>query len=258
MSSGKSTPENSEKTPLRLSPLSIKNENETSKNSSDIAKQQWSSSREFLLSCVAMSVGLGNVWRFPYTAYENGGGAFLIPYFIMLFLVGRSIYFLELILGQFSGMGVDRVWKEVLPIFRGIGIAQMLCGFYIATYYASLIALAIFYFLASFAKVLPWTVCESELQQSSDGTYHICKNNESSAVSPLNETYDNKTQNNIRIISPAEQYFLYNVLKSKDNIEDGIGIPDVRLSGCLALCYILLFFIMCKGIVSSGKVWNMY
>ena len=116
MSSGKSTPENSEKTPLTPAPFSIKNE--ASKNSSEKAKQQWSSSREFLLSCVAMSVGLGNVWRFPYTAYENGGGAFLIPYFIMLFLVGRSIYFLELILGQFSGMGVDRVWKEVLPIFQ--------------------------------------------------------------------------------------------------------------------------------------------
>lgn len=41
------------------------------------------------MSCIATSVGLGNIWRFPFTAYENGGGAFLIPYLIVLFLIGK-------------------------------------------------------------------------------------------------------------------------------------------------------------------------
>lgn len=39
----------------------------------------WSNKTEFLMSCIQTSVGLGNIWRFPFTAYENGGGAFLIP-----------------------------------------------------------------------------------------------------------------------------------------------------------------------------------
>ena len=49
-------------------------------------RQQWDNPMEFLMSCISMSVGLGNVWRFPFTAYENGGGAFLIPYMVVLLL----------------------------------------------------------------------------------------------------------------------------------------------------------------------------
>ena len=52
-------------------------------------RQQWDNPMEFLMSCISMSVGLGNVWRFPFTAYENGGGAFLIPYMVVL-LLGES------------------------------------------------------------------------------------------------------------------------------------------------------------------------
>lgn len=65
-----------------------------------------------------MSVGLGNIWRFPYVAYENGGGAFLIPYLIVLAFIGRPLYFLEMILGQFSSSGCVKVWS-VVPFFKG-------------------------------------------------------------------------------------------------------------------------------------------
>lgn len=65
-----------------------------------------------------MSVGLGNIWRFPFTAYENGGGAFLIPYIIVLFLVGKPVYYIEMILGQFSSKGSVKVY-DFSPALRG-------------------------------------------------------------------------------------------------------------------------------------------
>ena len=70
------------------------------------------------MSCIAMSVGLGNIWRFPFVAYENGGGAFLIPYLIVLLFIGRPLYFLEMILGQFSSSSSVHVWN-VAPIAKG-------------------------------------------------------------------------------------------------------------------------------------------
>ena len=81
-------------------------------------REQWSNPIEFLLSCVAMSVGLGNIWRFPFVAYNNGGGAFLIPYILVLFFIGKPLYYMELCLGQFASSGSVRVW-DLCPAFRG-------------------------------------------------------------------------------------------------------------------------------------------
>lgn len=52
--------------------------------------------------CDLFQVGIGNVWRFPYLAYQNGGGAFLLPYFILLVLVGKPLYYLETAMGQYA------------------------------------------------------------------------------------------------------------------------------------------------------------
>lgn len=78
------------------------------------------------MSCIALSVGLGNVWRFPFIAYQNGGGAFLIPYLVTLILVGRPIYYLEMVLGQFSSRGSAKLF-DYAPIMRG----KLLKNYYI-------------------------------------------------------------------------------------------------------------------------------
>uniref|UniRef100_A0A8D8DHG8 Transporter n=1 Tax=Culex pipiens TaxID=7175 RepID=A0A8D8DHG8_CULPI len=122
-------------------------------------RPEWSNKLEFLMSCISMSVGLGNVWRFPFTAYENGGGAFLIPYIIVLFVIGRPLYYLEMILGQFTSRSSVKIW-EISPLFRGIGVGQLVGTTSVVTYYVSLIAITLSYMFASFASELPWAKCE--------------------------------------------------------------------------------------------------
>lgn len=62
-------------------------------------RQQWGTRAEFIFAAVGSAVGLGNIWRFPYTAYENGGGAFFLPYLFALLTTGISLLAFEFALG---------------------------------------------------------------------------------------------------------------------------------------------------------------
>lgn len=133
-----------------------------------------------------MSVGLGNVWRFPSAALENGGGAFLIPYLVVLFLVGKPIYYLEMIMGQFSSRGAIELY-DFCPAMRGIGVAQIIAVFFVATYYSSLNSIIGYYIFSSFQSTLPWAKCREEWGPdcvNSDGT----SSNRNSTESFINST----------------------------------------------------------------------
>ena len=62
---------------------------------------------------------MGAVWRFPYLVFVNGGGAFIIIFFFMLFVVGIPLFFLELAIGQFSGLGPTHAFHRIAPLFQG-------------------------------------------------------------------------------------------------------------------------------------------
>ncbi len=88
-------------------------------------------------------------------------GAFLIPYFLMLFGAGLPILFLELSIGQFSSLGCIGVWK-MCPLFKGIGIAMLIVSCFIAIYYNMITAWAIYYLIASIGLSVPWSTCSND------------------------------------------------------------------------------------------------
>ncbi|XP_076435264.1 sodium-dependent dopamine transporter-like [Babylonia areolata] len=122
-------------------------------------RETWSKKIDFLLSVVGFAVDLANVWRFPYLCYKNGGGAFLIPYTLMLVCGGIPLFYMELALGQFNRTGAITCWANICPLFKGIGWAVVLIAFYTDFFYNVIIAWCLHFFFASFTADLPWTSC---------------------------------------------------------------------------------------------------
>ena len=82
-------------------------------------RETWGSTVSFILACIGYAVGLGNIWRFPYLAYKSGGGAFLVPYFVMLILCGIPLLYMELAVGQYTRRGPIGALGKLCPILKG-------------------------------------------------------------------------------------------------------------------------------------------
>ncbi|XP_053092395.1 sodium-dependent neutral amino acid transporter SLC6A17 isoform X2 [Pangasianodon hypophthalmus] len=190
----------------------------------------WNSKLEYILAQVGFSVGLGNVWRFPYLCQKNGGGAYLVPYFILLILIGIPLFFLELAVGQRIRRGSIGVWNYVCPRLGGIGVSSlMVCGF-VGLYYNVIIGWSIFYFFQSFQFPLPWADCP------------IRRNGSQAIVEPECEK------------SSATTYFWYReTLNITSTIADSGGL-NWRMTLSLLGAWIIVCLAVIKGIQSSGKV----
>ncbi|XP_054740384.1 sodium-dependent nutrient amino acid transporter 1 isoform X1 [Anastrepha obliqua] len=203
-------------------------------------KEQWGNEIEFLFSCISLSVGLGNIWRFPYIAFQNGGGAFVIPYLIVLLIIGRPIYYLEIILGQFSGRGCIKAFN-MAPIMKGVAAGQVLATGASITYYSSIMALTLRFLIASFSKVLPWSYCREEWGDS-------CLNE---SISMANASSAQKQRQ--AKMSSAELYFQKVILHEQEDIFNGLGTPNWELVGCLAVAWFIIGGVLIRGVKSSGK-----
>ncbi|XP_043925499.1 sodium-dependent proline transporter [Protopterus annectens] len=210
-----------------------------------VDRGNWTGKLDFLLSCIGYCVGLGNVWRFPYRAYTNGGGAFLVPYFIMLGICGIPIFFLELSLGQFSSLGPLAVWK-ISPFFKGVGAGMIIIVSLVAIYYNVIIAYVLFYLFASLTSDLPWQHCGNWWNTDLCLDHHVIKGK--------NATMQKHISFNTTV-SPTEEYWSRYVLHIQGS--SGIGDPgSIRwnLCLCLLLAWIIVYLCILKGVKSSGKV----
>uniref|UniRef100_T1PK61 Transporter n=1 Tax=Musca domestica TaxID=7370 RepID=T1PK61_MUSDO len=224
-------------------------------------REQWGKGIEFLMSCIAMSVGLGNVWRFPFTALDNGGGAFLIPYLVVLFLIGKPIYYLEMIIGQFSSRGSVKVF-DLCPAMRGIGFGQAFMVYLLATYYESVCAIIGYYLVESFRDPLPWAHCRPEwgancidsAPPKAEQNTTLAKTWSMVVGQENNTAYAGRMDGEAnRTITSSELFFVNEVLREKDNINDGIGLPNWELVIGLFISWLCVFLIIIKGVKSSGK-----
>lgn len=87
-----------------------------------IPREQWNNKIEYMLSVIGYVVDLGNCVRFPYVTYKNGGGAFLIPYFVFLLLIGVPMMYLEMSIGQYCKVGNIKLWEKVNVYMKGSDI----------------------------------------------------------------------------------------------------------------------------------------
>jgi len=116
----------------------------------------WDSRIAFWLATCGSAVGLGNLWRFPWKVSQFGGGAFLVAYFIALFLIGMPLLTQEMALGaRFRGGDVE-AYGRINPRLRGLGLASVVGAFAIVTYYSVVIAYSFIFMCKSFYKDLPW------------------------------------------------------------------------------------------------------
>ncbi|XP_041350515.1 sodium-dependent serotonin transporter-like [Gigantopelta aegis] len=200
-------------------------------------RETWSRKADFILSVVGFVVDLGNVWRFPYICYKNGGGSFLIPYFLMMVFLGMPLFYMELALGQYQRAGAISVWLRICPMFCGIGYGICVVSTLVGAYYNTIISWAFYFLISSFRSEVPWGLCNQTWNTPDcvtvDGTGNASNSSQSS----------------------AEEYFERQVLElQKSTGIDDLGSVKWSLALCLLLTFLIIYFSLWKGIKQSGKV----
>ncbi|SHJ29170.1 neurotransmitter:Na+ symporter, NSS family [Dethiosulfatibacter aminovorans DSM 17477] len=98
-------------------------------------REQWGSKIGFIMAAAGSAVGLGNIWKFPFTAGQNGGGAFVFIYLIFIVLVGFSVMLTEFALGRRRQLAAVGAFKSEDRRWTFVGIVGVLCGFLIMGFY---------------------------------------------------------------------------------------------------------------------------
>ncbi|XP_027205208.2 sodium- and chloride-dependent GABA transporter 1-like [Dermatophagoides pteronyssinus] len=217
---------------------SVTIDNDTDKSAME--RGQWSGKLDFIFSCISYAVGLGNVWRFPYLCYENGGGAFLFPYLICIFVIGVPLFLMEVSLGQYFHAGGVSIWNQI-PILKGVGFASMIMIGLCNTYYIVIIAWTLYYLFSSLRVPLPWMSCD----------------NPWNTLACWISDKDGLVETPSGSLSPAQEFWARKALNISGDMAE-VGQVQWHLFATLILAWILVYIVIYKGIHQSGKIiWVM-
>lgn len=234
-----------------------------------MSRQRWGRRIEFFLTSVGYSVGVGDLWRFPYLVMKNGGGAFLIPIVIFNIFGAMPIVYMEMIMGQYSQSGAVPAWN-VCPLLKGAGYGALIATFIFSIYYAVIICWMLFYFFHSFFPTLPWTTCDNDWNirescvENAEDIYKVTESGSANITTTLAQTASslvttmasNMTTSGaaaVAKITSAEQFWKYKALDISEGLEE-IGSINWPMLGCLAAIEVACFLCIFKGVKLTGKV----
>nr|XP_039274460.1 sodium- and chloride-dependent betaine transporter-like [Styela clava] len=214
----------------------------------------WKKQFDYLFSLLGLMIGLGNVWRFPYLCYKNGGGAFLIAYWACVFVIIFPLITMESALGQLTGQSSFKAWN-IVPLTKGIGYAVLFLMFYYNLYYPVLLAWSLRWFVASFSASKPWTTCNNEwnsfnclplseiaIDFNGNSTDQISTNTSSDVV-----------YHNLTYVSSVEEFWENHILDTTADINELGGIK-MELLICFTVIWIGTYFAIWKGIEWTSKI----
>ena len=115
-------------------------------------KSEWNSNIAFVMAMIGSAVGLGNIWRFPNVLYSNGGGSFMIPYIVSLFLLGISFVLVEYAVGYRFKKSLAQILYFIKDKLEPVAWFVLLVVFLITTYYVCVVGWDLIYIVLSFTK----------------------------------------------------------------------------------------------------------
>lgn len=117
-------------------------------------RENWGSRIGFLMAAAGSAVGLGNIWRFPYMAGENGGSAFILIYLVFVFVIGLSVMTAEFAVGRKTSLAAVGAFKSVNPNWTFTGVIGVISAFFIMGFYPVVGGWALAYVVKSVTGLL--------------------------------------------------------------------------------------------------------
>lgn len=184
-------------------------------------RETWGTRGGFVLAAVGSAVGLGNLWGFPYKIYSHGGGAFLIPYIIAMFVVGIPMLMLEFSLGHMTQRAAPDAFRRTNRKIEFVGWWGIILGFVIILYYPVILAYCVRYLGFSIEGIfnggeLPWAGL------------------------------------GIEGVKNAEEFFFSRYLNYTEGFT--LGAMQWHIITPLVITWVLMYLCICKGVNMVGKI----